>query len=131
MTAPIFVACPLLPDHYTVSDTGEVRNERTGKILKPQPPTGRRKHLKVKVGRLSHGGGDFYPHDLVAAAFIGPKPPGALVRHLDDNVYNNTPRNLCYGSRSENEQDKHTWKAHPCGDFTLPEDLKPGPDDPF
>lgn len=122
-----FKPCPLLPAHYSVSDTGEVRNEKTRRILKAQPPTGRRKHLKVKVGK----GFDFYPHDLVAATFIGPKPPGALVRHLDDNPLNNTPGNLQYGTHSENEKDKHAWKAHPCGDFTLPEALKPSPDDDF
>lgn len=45
-------------------------------------------------------------HRLVAEAFLGKRPRGADIRHLDGNRFNNTVVNLRYGSRSENERDK-------------------------
>ncbi|MFV8242154.1 NUMOD4 motif-containing HNH endonuclease [Mycolicibacterium peregrinum] len=47
----------------------------------------------------------FYVHDLVAQAFIGDKPEGMEVRHLDDVKADCRPSNLAYGSRSENVHD--------------------------
>lgn len=44
-------------------------------------------------------------HSLVAEAFLGPRPPGAVVRHLDGMPLNCTPDNLAYGSCSDNVQD--------------------------
>lgn len=45
-------------------------------------------------------------HNLVADAFLGPKPfPKAEVRHLDGNPENNHVQNLAYGSHAENTQD--------------------------
>ncbi len=45
-------------------------------------------------------------HSLVAAAFIGPRPPKADVAHNDGNPANNTPSNLRYATRTENHADK-------------------------
>lgn len=45
-------------------------------------------------------------HVLVALAFIGPRPVGAHVRHLDGDRMNNRLANLAYGSPRENEADK-------------------------
>jgi hypothetical protein len=44
-------------------------------------------------------------HHLVCAAFNGPRPPGAVMRHLDGNPTNNVPSNLVWGSSSENNFD--------------------------
>lgn len=46
-----------------------------------------------------------YVHDLVARAFLGPRPPGKLVRHLNDHIHNNTPENLAYGDMKQNSRD--------------------------
>ena len=43
---------------------------------------------------------------LVAMAFIGPRPDGLVVRHLDGNLLNNKPENLSYGTQKENIADK-------------------------
>lgn len=45
-------------------------------------------------------------HVLVADAFIGIKPDGQIVRHLDDNKSNNHPSNLAYGSLLDNVADR-------------------------
>jgi hypothetical protein len=103
-------------DFYEVSSHGRVRSlDRTdltraghrrrypGKVLRPivHPEDG---HLMVFLYR----GGQAIPakvHHLVAAAFIGPRPEGALVRHLDDIPANNHPANLAYGTESDNAAD--------------------------
>jgi hypothetical protein len=45
-------------------------------------------------------------HPLVAAAFIGPRPDGMEIRHLDGERFNNAAVNLCYGTPSENARDR-------------------------
>jgi hypothetical protein len=42
-------------------------------------------------------------HQLICAAFHGPKPfPKAVVIHLDENGLNNRPENLKWGTQKEN-----------------------------
>lgn len=45
-------------------------------------------------------------HRLVAEAFLGPRPDGCEVRHLDGDPKNNRLANLAYGSPSENSLDR-------------------------
>ena len=46
-------------------------------------------------------------HGLVARTHIGPKPaPGYEVRHLDGNKLNNHHKNLAWGTRKENAEDR-------------------------
>jgi hypothetical protein len=40
-------------------------------------------------------------HTLVAAAFLGPRPPGQVVVHLDDDPTNNKPWALAYATRGD------------------------------
>lgn len=51
-------------------------------------------------------------HRLVAAAFIGPCPPGQEVRHLDGDKLNCLLVNLAYGTRSENQRDTVSHGNH-------------------
>lgn len=60
-----------------------------------------------------------YVHALVAAAFLGPRPDGMEVRHLDGDPLNNDLSNLIYGTSSQNNLDivrhgNHHWanKTH-------------------
>ena len=46
-----------------------------------------------------------YLHDLVLTAFVGPRPPGAITRHLNDVRTDNRVENLRWGTASENQQD--------------------------
>ena len=56
-----------------------------------------------------------YVHHAVAAAFLGPRPAGAQVRHLDGDASNNASTNLAYGTAQENAQDKHRHGTHLAG----------------
>lgn len=44
-------------------------------------------------------------YSLMAAAYLGPRPEGAHVRHADGSKTNNSIDNLCYGTPSDNQQD--------------------------
>lgn len=44
-------------------------------------------------------------HRLVLEAFVGPKPPGQVTRHLNGDKLDNRLENLTYGTYSENAQD--------------------------
>jgi hypothetical protein len=52
-------------------------------------------------------------HRLVAAAFLGPRPEGLEIRHLNDNKLDNRLVNLVYGTRSENKLDSVRNGIHP------------------
>jgi hypothetical protein len=45
-------------------------------------------------------------HKAVALAYLGERPPGAHIRHLDGDQRNNAPSNLAYGTASENCADR-------------------------
>lgn len=91
--------------NYEVSDAGRVRRSADGRktfcgrIMKLQ---------QQRVGYLSVNptvdgkNVQFYVHDAVALAFIGPKPAGASVNHIDGDKMNNTASNLEYVSHAEN-----------------------------
>ena len=98
---------------YEVSDQGRVRS--LDRVL--ASATGPRQ-WRGRIHRLDtdkHG----YPcirlggsrgkrsavHHLVMAAFVGPRPEGQEVRHLNDIRDDNRLANLAYGTRSENMYD--------------------------
>lgn len=111
---------------YEISDDGQV------KIL-AAPGRGRLNADRIKVpsrgerGRqyvLLYDGSGNKPvsravHQLVLEAFVGPRPPGALTRHLDDDSTNNHVSNLAWGTEAENTRDlvrngnhNHARKTH-------------------
>lgn len=51
-------------------------------------------------------------HVLIAAAFLGARPPEMEVRHLDGNKLNCVLSNLAYGTRSENVRDRVRHGTH-------------------
>lgn len=89
---------------YEVSDTGLVRGLSRGTLrtLKPRssgpyPSVNLCRRGTKRSARI---------HNLVAHAFLGPRPAGLQVRHLDGNPLNNSVSNLAYGTASENALDK-------------------------
>ena len=96
-------------DGYDVSNRGRVRSwrdnrrTRTPYILKPQIiPDG---YHRVGLYRGDRQKSVFVAH-LVAEAFIGPRPDGLIIRHLDGTRDNNRPENLKYGTHKENSADR-------------------------
>ncbi|AIC71938.1 NUMOD4 motif [Mycobacteroides abscessus] len=79
-----------VPGHwrYFVSSQGQVYSFRTKRILKPDVVSGRYPRVDLD------GKQTVKVHHLVAAAFLGPRPEGALVLHRDDDATNNTLDNI-------------------------------------
>jgi hypothetical protein len=92
---------------YSVSSEGRVRRDvRLGTKL-PGPLV-----LSMNTGyprvSITDDDGNYcgvHVHAIVAAAFIGPRPDGLLVRHLNGNPTDNRPDNLAYGTHADNVQD--------------------------
>lgn len=85
---------------YDVSDTGRVRTVKTG-LIRCGTTTPTQLYPALFLGR----GNQRYVHDLVAAAFIGPKPSGMDVLHGNDRPTDNRAVNLSYGTRQKNIRD--------------------------
>jgi hypothetical protein len=88
---------------YEVSNLGRIAVMKNGErfIRKPNTAT----HylsisFKKRKGEKTQTSANI--HKLVAEAFIGPRPPGCVIRHIDGNRYNNSTGNLCYGTKNEN-----------------------------
>lgn len=89
-------------NRYAVSSEGEVRNVVTGQKLR----TSISSNGYQTVGLYRDGKRKtFTIHSLVLLTFVGPRPLGAVVRHLDSNKSNNALTNLVYGTQSENIKD--------------------------
>lgn len=93
-------------EDYEVSESGQVRSFKSGKakVLKGSIHTGG--YSQVVLWRDGEKSTQAV-HRLVANAFLGPRPDGMQVRHLDGNPANSHVSNLAYGTPSENMQDKH------------------------
>ncbi len=101
-----------IPGHpkYEVSSLGRVRSLHSAepRVLKMHPAGSRLDYLYVSLGGSTQGA----VHTFVAAAFLGPRPPGLEVRHLNGDPKNNTPSNLAYGTSSENARDTVLHGTH-------------------
>lgn len=51
-------------------------------------------------------------HQLVMSAFLGPRPNGKVVRHIDGNPENNWVENLRYGTNLQNSADQRRHGTH-------------------
>jgi hypothetical protein len=106
---------------YEVSSLGRVRSQprpRTKGGIKKANPCKRGGYPKVSLCRAGRER-SVLVHCIVAEAFIGPRPAGAEIRHLDGNPWNCAADNLRYGTKSENGLDtvrhgthKNTRKTH-------------------
>jgi len=101
---------------YEVSDHGRVRSlgrsftrrdgrkyTRGSRMLRPVAKTSG--HLTVRLYGVGGQSEWIMIHRLVAYAFIGPCPPGALVLHWNDVPDDNRAENLRFGSYTDNQVD--------------------------
>ena len=97
---------------YEVSDDGQVRApgkmDSRGRWRKPRVLAGSRQSEGYLGVILCRNGKPYNRrvHQLVAEAFLGPRPDGQLVRHLNSDPTDNRLCNLAYGTNSENAQDR-------------------------
>ena len=83
--------------NYSVSENGDVRNDRTGRILKPHKGTAG--YCQIMLGRKTV---PLYVHRLVASAFIPNPNELPQVNHINGNKLDNRKENLRWVSVSEN-----------------------------
>jgi len=106
----MWLPIPGYPD-YDVSDQGQVRSRKSGtpRILKLRPHMG-----GYKLVRLFSKGSwkDFTVHSLVLLTFVGPRPEGLCIRHLNSDPSDNSLSNLAYGTLSENMLDRTDCGTH-------------------
>lgn len=86
---------------YEVSSCGRVRSRHFGRCNDLAVKTGPYGYPTVNV---NHEGKKITVsvHILLAEAFIGARPEGMTVNHIDGNKRNNTPKNLEYLSQRDN-----------------------------
>lgn len=82
---------------YEVSNFGRVR-ELTGRLLKPVP--NKKGYIRACMNGVAP-----QVHWLVLEAFVGPRPAGAMGRHLNDIPGDNRLENLAWGTQTENMAD--------------------------
>lgn len=99
--------------YYEVSDQGRLRslrrtlpNGRTvgGRILCTSSIDGGG-YICNRLGDGMGGGRTWKRHALVLSAFVGPRPSGAVGRHLNGNRMDNRLANLAWGTSSQNQRD--------------------------
>lgn len=94
---------------WRVSSLGRIWSARgRGKFIRPAKT--QYGHLMVVPQRRKNR----LVHRLVAEAFIGPRPEGADIRHLNGVHTDNRAVNLAYGTRTENIMDAiahGTWAS--------------------
>jgi NUMOD4 motif./HNH endonuclease. len=99
-------------DSYEVSDQGRVRRSCGGRatfVGRIQKPTLSRKGYPI-ANLNRDGRRQIIPvHKLVALAFIGPRPAGKEINHLDGNKTNNALPNLEFVTPSENM--RHSYRV--------------------
>ena len=110
MNAEVWKDVPGYPG-YVVSDRGRVVSLKPGKEGLKITRLDDHGYVRVQVSVNGKSRGPRV-HQLVALAFLGPKPEGMEVRHLDGDKTHNTPENLAYGTSSENQKDKVVHGTH-------------------
>jgi hypothetical protein len=87
--------------NYEVSQTGLIRNRKTGRIRKPNIVRG------YEYTTLYPGGNRYRIHRLVAIHFLDPPEDATYeIDHIDRNRINNRIENLQWVSRSKNQLNK-------------------------
>lgn len=83
--------------NYSISNAGDVRNDKTGRILKPHKSTAG--YYQIMLGRKTV---PLYVHRLVAAAYLKNDEGLPQVDHINGNKLDNRVENLRWVTYSEN-----------------------------
>lgn len=95
-------------DRYLISNLGRVWSCVSEKMLEPRLRGQRGKGYPFVIIRKESAGQNINKsvHIMVAEAFIGPRPEGLFVSHLDGNSHNPAAANLIYETCTENNRRK-------------------------
>ena len=102
---------------YQVSNLGRVWSIRANRVMKPVMAD--RRYQAVNLYARGKRPKMRKVHQLVAEAFIGPRPDGLLCLHRDDDKTNNTAENLYWGTPSQNNSDCNRNGRHHMLDMTM------------
>lgn len=105
-----------ISNHGRVRRTTPYRSTRVGKILRPYLNKG---YFAVRVN-VSGRRQARTIHSLVAEAFIGPRPDGAVINHKDTCKTNNRVDNLEYTTSAANAAHAQAHGLYPSGDAAAP-----------
>lgn len=96
-----------IPDYldYEASNQGTIRNYSTKKILNIHTTSMGYRTVNVKNSSTGKWKNQRI-YRLVGYAFLGPKPDGMGIRHLNGNSLDDNLTNLEYGTQEVNMQDK-------------------------
>jgi len=97
---------------YRVSNLGRVQSKWKGEWKDLRPSFDKKSYAGLTLCSSDGLKKKARVHNLVAEAFIGERPVGEVVRHLDGDSKKNWSTNLRYGTHKENEHDKKfhgTW----------------------
>ena len=95
-------------DGYEICSNGDVYSTKKGTRKKLKPRESSCGYLTL----LLYNQGvpkEYTVHQLVASTFLGERPKGYVVDHIDRNRYNNHASNLRYISRSENVKNSRRY----------------------
>lgn len=96
----------LIPDFpgYSIDRNGVVwsfKGVKTPRKLRTRLSKGYPAHLLYVEGK----GSEKKVHTLMLMTYIGPRPDGYFIRHIDSNPLNNALSNLEYGTPAQNTRD--------------------------
>lgn len=106
-------------DGYEVSNFGRIKRIlggqgfRAGRCLSPHKSSGGYLFIRLTVNGHQKS---VCVHKLVTEIFLGKRPIGLQVRHLDGNKENNRIDNLVYGTAKENGADNTRLGVMPRGE---------------
>ena len=93
-------------DNYEISDLGNVRNRKSGRILKYSTGTIGYYYVGIyKNGNMKNA----FIHRLIAETFISNPLNKPEVDHIDRNPLNNRISNLRWATKSENQLNKKVY----------------------
>ena len=95
-------------ENYSINENGEVKNNKTNKLLKQSQHKNGYMSVSIKITNGSYK--QYYVHRLVAETFLPNLDNLTDVNHKDYNKQNNSVENLEWCSRSDNLKHSYNYE---------------------